>query len=233
MGLRFKPMPGLTLAVLICLPILIGLGVWQYQRWQWKQGVLTEIDAAVNAPPLRGLAAFEALSTESAVNFRRIQFDGSIPRDAPVRHLYRPSGNLQWVPFRRVEDADHAALVAFPAITDAIKDTAPVPDMGGVRAGYVRRIDPRRGFEKWVGPANNPIDNRWFEIDPAWLGDGQTTSYYIDASDGFRDAAALPVRRPDIPNNHVSYMFTWWSFAVILLVIYALLHRRAGRLSWS
>ncbi|MEM7730550.1 MAG: SURF1 family cytochrome oxidase biogenesis protein [Pseudomonadota bacterium] len=48
-------MPGLTLAVLICLPILIGLGVWQYQRWQWKTGVLAEVEAAVTAPPLDGI----------------------------------------------------------------------------------------------------------------------------------------------------------------------------------
>ena len=32
--------------------------------------------------------------------------------------------------------------------------------------------------------------------------------------------------RLDIPNNHLQYAVTWFSFAVILLVIYLLYHRR-------
>ena len=219
-------MPGLTAAVLVCLPILIGLGVWQYQRWQWKTGVLAEIDAAVTAPPLDGLAALA--DATGPLDFRRIQIDGEAT--GPAFHLYRPSGDIAWQPVRVVESGPHRALVAFPSFDDSVKDMVSDPVMDGPRAGYVRRVRARGGAAQRFGADDNPDANRWFNVNPggAWL---PGTDLYIDASDNQRVAADLPVQRPDVPNNHVSYMLTWWSFALILLVIYAILHVRAGRLS--
>lgn len=223
-------MPGLTAAVLICLPILMGLGVWQYQRWQWKTDVLTEIDLAVTAPPLQGISALSALSDDTPVDFRRIQVDGVAAGD--TWHVYRPVGAIQWQPFRIVAVDGQEVLVGFPTFDDRVKEAVVPPTLGGMRAGYVRRIRPASGFEKWLGADSSPETNRWFGINPdgSWL---PGSDIYIDLHPTERDAAALSVRRPDIANNHVSYMLTWWSFAVILLIIYAILHRRAGRLSWS
>ncbi|MGB3456784.1 MAG: SURF1 family protein [Litorimonas sp.] len=227
--IRFRPMPGLTLAVLICLPLLIGLGIWQYQRWHWKTDVLAEIDAAVTAPPLDGLAALAALPPAAAVDFRRISIEGEAV--GPAWHVYAPRGAIEWRPFRRVVSDDAKALVGFRPFDDRIKDTASVPSLGGVRAGYVRRVRSEGRFADWFGAKDNPAMNRWFSVNPdgAWL---PGTDLYIELDPTETDADALPVQRPDIPNNHVSYMLTWWSFALILLGIYAMLHHRAGRLSW-
>lgn len=223
-------MPGLTVVVLICLPILLGLGVWQYQRWQWKTDVLAEIDAAVTAAPLQGLGALLALPDETPVDFRRIQIKGTAT--GPTWHAYRPEAGIQWQPFRVVEDDGRQALVGFPTFDDRIKNAVVPPILSGQRAGYVRRIRPASGFGKWLVANSNPADNRWFAINPdgSW---GSNSDLYIDLDATETDASALLIRRPDIANNHVSYMLTWWSFAIILLIIYAILHRRAGRLSWS
>lgn len=223
-------MPGLTLVVLICLPILMGLGLWQYQRWQWKTGVLSEIDAAVSAPPLQGVSALTALSSDAPIDFRRIQFDGLAT--GTTWHVYRPEGAIQWQPFRLVKSQQQTVLVGFPTFDDRVKDDVAAPIFSGQGAGYVRRIRPVAGIEKWLTPENSPATNRWFAINPCgnWLPD---SDFYIDLHATQTDANALPVRRPEIANNHVSYMLTWWSFALILLIIYAMLHRRAGRLSWS
>ena len=225
MSLRFRPMPGLTAVTLLILPLLVGLGVWQYQRWQWKTGVLAEIDAAVSAPPLQGLDALA--DATGPLDFRRIQFDGEATGDTFL--LYRPSGNIAWMPVRVVETDRQRALVGFPTIQRTEADIEVVPTMDGTRAGYVRRIRDRTGAARLFGVSDNPQANRWYGVNPdgAWL---PGADLYIDASLDSRDADALPVRRPDVPNNHVSYMLTWWSFAVIWLIIYAVLHRRAGRL---
>ena len=231
MSLRFKPMPGLTLAVLICLPILIGLGVWQYQRWQWKQDILAEVDASVTAPPIIGLKALSLARTSSKrLDFRRIEFDAEAV--GTTWHVYRPDGAIQWQPFRQVEIDGDKVLVGFPSFEDQSKDIVAPPDLKGSRAGYVRRIRPRSGAETWFGTDSDPDRNQWFELNPdgVWIA-GATL--YIDLHPTETDAYALPVRRPEIANNHVSYMLTWWSFAAILLIIYGILHRRAGRLSWS
>lgn len=223
-------MPGLTLAVLICLPILIGLGIWQYQRWQWKQGVLAEVDAAVTAPPLSSLADLAAAQAAGApLDFRRIQISGTA--DGPVWYLYQPVGSIQWQPFRQVTQGAQSVLVGFPSIDDRLKTTASAPELTAPRAAYVRRIRPRTGLSRWIGTRSNTAENRWFEVNPdgAWL---PGATHYIALDPVETDAAKLPIRRPEIANNHVSYMLTWWSFALILLIIYAILHRRAGRLSF-
>jgi len=230
MSVRFRPMLGLTIVVLICLPILLGLGIWQYQRWHWKTGVLTEIDAAVTAPPLQGLSALTALPNDTPIDFRRIQINAEAV--GPTWHVYRPEGAIQWQPFRVVEGGGRSMLVGFPAFDNGLKADILPPVLDGPRAGYVRRIRPASGFAKWVGADNNPDANRWFAINPdgSWL---SGADIYIDLDAAETEALALPIRRPDVPNNHVSYMLTWWSFAFILLIIYAMLHQRAGRLSWS
>lgn len=222
-------MPGLTLAVLICLPILIALGVWQYQRWQWKLDVLAEVEAAVTAPPLSGLSDLaEAQANDQPLDFRRIQIEGEAI--GPVWHHYQPAGSIQWQPFRQLQSGGQTILVAFPAFDDRLKDSVPAPELTGTRAGYVRKIRPRSGMSDWLGTKSDPQTNRWFEINPdkVWLSGGD---YYVDLDVRETDAENLPIRRPEIANNHVSYMLTWWSFGVILLIIYAILHRRAGRLS--
>jgi surfeit locus 1 family protein len=226
---KFNPMPGLTLAVLICLPILIGLGIWQYQRWHWKTDILTEIDAAVTAPPLSGLDALAALPPDTPVDFRRITVTGRAM--GPTWYVYRPDGSISWQPFREVQSGGTRRLVGFPTIDDQVKATAPPPELDGVRAGYVRRVRDAGQMARWFGATDNPESNRWFSINPdgQWR-EGQTI--YIDLDPTKTEADALPVRRPDIPNNHVSYMLTWWSFAGILLLIYGLIHVRAGRLTW-
>lgn len=225
-------MPGLTVAVLICLPILIGLGIWQYQRWQWKIGILDEIEVSVTAPPLRGINALErALAEDEALDLRRIQIGGEAT--GPTYHLYRPEGGIQWQAFRTVKnESGRTALVGFGVFEDKQKAQVDAPTLDGERAGYVRRIRPRTGFAALVGAEHSPDNNRWFAINPDGAWDPEA-AVWIDLSNGARDATSLPVRRPDIPNNHVSYMLTWWSFAIILLVIYAILHKRAGRLSLS
>src|SRR4051812_17623415 len=41
---------GLTLTVIVCEVILVGLGAWQLQRLQWKQGVLAHVAALRSVP---------------------------------------------------------------------------------------------------------------------------------------------------------------------------------------
>ncbi|MEL6688655.1 MAG: SURF1 family cytochrome oxidase biogenesis protein, partial [Pseudomonadota bacterium] len=150
----------------------------------------------------------------------------------PAWHVYAPLGSIQWQPFRQVVFEGERALVGFQTFDDRIKDDVSLPNVSGPRAGYVRRIRPQGRFADWFVADDNPALNRWFSVNPdgAWV---RGINVYIELDPTETDANALPIRRPDIANNHVSYMLTWWSFAIILLIIYTILHRRAGRLSWS
>jgi len=104
-------------------------------------------------------------------------------------------------------------------------------------AGYVRLVR-----ETSMQPESNPVENDWyvFNAKPDVLDWERAvkeavipTAFYIKLVDNVEDARELAVKKPDLPNNHLSYMLTWYSFALILLVIYFLLHRKQGRLQFG
>ena len=44
MAFRFRPLPGFTIGALIMVAILVGLGVWQLQRLQWKEALIATVN---------------------------------------------------------------------------------------------------------------------------------------------------------------------------------------------
>lgn len=245
MRVRFRPMPWLTAIVAIMLAILISLGVWQYQRLQWKTGLLAEVEASVNAPPLTSLDDLErALEAGEPVDFRRIAFVSSPTAGEPVYAVYRTQkGGIYWDLFQRYG----GIFGKYDTVIDTAKPggeaKSPANIVADVLVGYVREDHPMGRVEAWSKSKPSPNKNRWFKFNQTgdW-GDAQTRlSHYVEiqsvlpfntADRGVSAAKSLPVRRPSIRNNHRDYMLTWFSFAGLLLIFYGLIHRRAGRLTW-
>ena len=245
MKLKFRPMPWLTVITTVMLAILIFLGVWQYQRLQWKTDLLAEVEASVTAPPLTSLDDLErAIAAGEPVDFRRIALTASPTAGQPVYAVYRTQqGGIYWDLFQRygnIYGRFQTVLDSNKPSGDAVSSAYIVPD---VLVGYVRADHPMGRVESWSKSKPTPDKNRWFKFNQSgdWGADDTRMSHYIniaqtlpfDTSDkGASAAAALPVQRPSIRNNHRDYMLTWFSFAGLLLIFYALIHRRAGRLSW-
>ncbi len=245
MKLQFKPMPWLTGIVAIMLVILITLGVWQFQRLQWKTNLLAEVEASVTAPPLTSLDDLErAIAADEPVDFRRIAFQSSPTAGQPIYAVYRTQqGGIYWDIFQQYG-------LVFGKYETVLNDSkpdgsavSPATLVADVLVGYVREDHPMGRVEGWLKSKPNRKTNRWFKFNQTgdW-GDAETRlSHYIDiertlpfdtADRGASVAAALPVRRPSIRNNHRDYMLTWFSFAILLIIFYLMIHRRAGRLSW-
>ena len=249
MKLQFRPMPWLTTIVAIMLMILISLGVWQYQRLQWKTALLEEIEASVTAPPLSSLDDLErAIAAGEPVDFRRISFVPEPVQGAPVYNVFKTqTGGIFWDVFNAIEDlrSDKLIFVKHKTIEDAQKtDEADFHPVGSLQDnfrtsyGYVRTDHPMGRVESWVKSQPNRETNRWFKFnqDGSW-GRGLDSndlilSHYLEIDFETKSAELLPIRRPSIRNNHRDYMLTWFSFAGLLLIFYALIHRRAGRLTW-
>lgn len=246
MKLHFKPMPWLTVFVVISLAILISLGTWQYQRLQWKTALLADVEAAVTAPPFNSLGDLQrAIADDEPVDFRRIQFTAKPLAGSPVYAVYAPQkGGIYWDQFRQYEGGPDI-FGRYERVADDVKPDSSLVVTNTLMAdsaiGYVRKVHPMGWVESLIKSKASPASNRWFKFNQSgdW-GQGEVmTSHYIDiveyesATDTQLDAANLPIKRPDIRNNHFDYMLTWYSFALILLIIYLILHRRAGRLKFS
>ena len=96
-------MPGLTLITAICVVILMSLGTWQYQRLQWKTALLAEVEAAINAPPLRSLRELETeIEAGNPVDFRRIGLTATMTGSDLPYLVYKPrQDGIYWRPMLR------------------------------------------------------------------------------------------------------------------------------------
>ena len=241
MALRFKPMPGLTLITAICVIILMSLGTWQYQRLQWKTALLAEVEAAINAPPLRSLRELESeIDAGNPVDFRRIELTATMTGSDLPYLVYQPrQDGIYWRAYAPLLESDINIYGAFGVVRDDKKEVYDISYLpSGVvnLAGHIRKTYPMGRIESWVKSSANPKSNRYFKFNQTgdWdIGGVIETDIYLDLSEDFDDASLLPIKRPEIRNNHFDYMLTWYSFAIILLIIYAIMHYRNGRLSWS
>lgn len=239
MKLHFKPMPWLTVSVAICLAILISLGTWQYQRLQWKTAYLAEVEAAVNAAPLTSWTQLRSeVDQDNPVDFRRADILAGTVSEAPAYFVYQPrKGGIYWRYFQQVSAKGHQFFAATESVPDSGKESydAPKQTLSIRLTGYIRKNEPMGFMERLVKSKASPNQNRYFKFDQTkdWSANGAATDYYLDVVAIDREASDLPIKRPEIRNNHLDYMLTWYSFAVILLIIYFILHFRAGRLEFS
>jgi len=242
----FKPMPWLSIVTVICTAILITLGVWQYQRLQWKTALLADVDRAANAAPLTSLSQLSrAIDAKDAVDFRRIDIAVSPVQSAQNKFVFYPlQGGIFWQNFRAFQHKNETGRDSIIyAATDIIEDKNR-EDFQPISIdriiGYVRLSHALGTIESGVKSKANPDKNRYFKFNQTgdW-GAGFTQNaiffenYYLEHVAGASAANTLPPRRPKIRNNHFDYMLTWFSFAGILLIIYVMLHIRAGRLGMN
>ncbi len=238
----FKPMPWLSFITPICLAILIGLGVWQYQRLQWKTDLLARVEIAVNAPPITSLTELRAaIEQGEAVDFRRIEIAADLIPNAESKLVFYPqTGGIYWRGFAPVtsnSDANSAIIyAAMDIVEDKNRDIYKARPVDKI-IGYVRFAHALGAIESRVKSKASPEKNRYFKFNQTgdWdKGLPQTAyffeDYYLEYVLGAAHAKTLPIKRPKIRNNHFDYMLTWFSFAFIWLIIYAILHVKAGRL---
>jgi surfeit locus 1 family protein len=230
---------GFTIFALAALALLIGLGVWQLQRLQWKQGLIAEIEARTKAPPV-GLAEALALAKHGGdPSYLHVRVAGRFENDKE-RHLYAiADGAPGWHLITPLTTEDGAVvLVDRGFVPDAMKEQATRPEsmIEGESSvtGLVRLPESQGTFT----PDTDPDRNRWYFRDL----DGMARSmfggkppnlapFFIEAEEsGPKGSWPLAGQtRLDLPNNHLQYALTWFLLAFCLVVIYAVYVRQALR----
>jgi surfeit locus 1 family protein len=179
-----------TIAALGAITVLAGLGTWQVQRLHWKESLIAERDARLAAPPI----AIEEATP--AVEFRRVRVAG---RFVEGRAIFLES---------RVNPKGEAGYHLVMPLLLTSGATVWV-DRGWVRG---RSVPPasgeaviegvvRRGGKPsaWM-PDNDPAHNIWFFVD---------APFFIDTNPP-----------PEIVNNHLQYVITWYGLALACAAIY-------------
>jgi surfeit locus 1 family protein len=234
---RFTLWP--TIFTIPAILLTLWLGSWQVERLAWKTKLIADREAALSAPPI---AVPDDMDAARALDFHRIAGDGTFLNDKElyigafstrdvegyqvVTPLRLANGkiilvNRGWVPEARKDPAARAeGQIEGPTTMDGI-----------LRIPFV----PKSMFSSLVPtPINRPNENFWFYVDiPGMVAkDGldpaSVLPFYVEAGPA-KNPGGFPVggqTRISLPNDHLQYAITWYSFAVILAAIYLIYHYR-------
>jgi surfeit locus 1 family protein len=229
---------GLTVATILALILLLGLGVWQLQRLKWKEGLLAHIAALQSAPARPLEPELDALAAGRNVDFTRVRLTCPGLGAAPFLELYGlKDGQAGWrlvsacaVSSRRYR----TVLVDRGFVIDTVTARPPVDRSAAapVELVGVLRTPDRPSF---MTPKNRTDGDRWYSRDiPAMartLGAAQPAPIFLFAetssNPGFAGLEPAPLPA-EIPNRHLEYALTWFGLAAALAGVYAavLLRRR-------
>ncbi len=139
---------GLTLASAIAFIVMIGLGVWQVQRFQWKEQTLARIEALSHAPPQPIGPVLARAARGETVDFTRVVADCAPAPAAPAAFsMSARDGDYVWRALSPCRSAASAWQVRIDrGLFDAARGQTAAPAVSlpapGVVTGVLRKTGP-------------------------------------------------------------------------------------------
>ena len=199
---------------LIGTAILVGLGTWQMQRLEWKQGILTQIESRIGGDP----ASLPATGDPERDRYQPVMLNGTIDTDelyVLVSQKQVGAGYRVISPF--VTDDGRRIMLDRGFIPVADRDLA---RQGGEKeiTGNLHWPDDRSS----ATPENDIAGNIWFARDIDAMSEVLDTEPLLVIARNMSPAdpgvTPLPVDTSGIPNDHLQYAITWYSLAVVWLI---------------
>jgi len=214
-----------VIAAIFGCVILIGLGIWQLHRLEWKEALIADLNARLAAPPVS-----LSESIDHPAEFLHVHASGTFAHQGEIFVLDSQGGIPGWrvvTPLR--SDDGIFVLVDRGFVADEQRDPSRRPGSqpeGHVEvSGYVSRHPGGQGL---FTPDNDAAKNNWYWWDvPAMLAFGKVdprsrvAPFILHALPG-NDAAVVP--RPSSPvlgmsNKHLQYALTWFGLAIVLAAV--------------
>ncbi|MEO0401940.1 MAG: SURF1 family protein [Pseudomonadota bacterium] len=210
---------------LIGAGILISLGVWQVQRLTWKQDLLAQIEAQIDAPALTLDAAltpafqrYSPVAVTGVFGAAHVRMLASRKSVGPVYRIIRPFDT----------DAGQRILVD----TGWQAQSAPVRAVAATPVTLSGNLDAPIEADGFT-PAPDLDANIWFARDVPALADTLETAPVLlvlrEAPEIDLGVTPWPVDTAGIPNDHLQYAITWFSLAAIWMAMTTYFVRRPMR----
>lgn len=219
-----------TIAGFICLT---GLGFWQLQRLSWKQDLMAKIELRMVADRRTFSEVLQSWKHDKDVEYYRIRVQGLFEHDKEI-HFYtvdnsRPGWRIL-TPLKLDKGVRIFVDRGFVPLThknEENRERAQFSDPVEI-TGFVRRFAKKKGL---FVPDNNLAKNEWYWKSRQQMSEFifperrvQIAPFFIE-SDDLKNPEIWPrggVTRLNLPNRHLEYAITWFSLAVVLLIMYFL-----------
>ncbi len=216
---------------------LCGLGVWQLQRLEWKQGLIARIDARVQLPPLSLMEVSGVWNDTKDVEYFPVQLTGRFLHDRE-RHIYAlENGKTGWQIFTPFVTHTGTILINRGFVADRFK-AASTRREGQIEDSIaITGLMRETGIQSRFVPDNDVTANIWYWRDlrgmsfSSGIAETDILPFYVDM-DAPSPPGAMPrpgTTRLRISNNHLSYALTWFVLAGVMIVIVALFVRKSRR----
>jgi surfeit locus 1 family protein len=237
----------IALIALLLFSTFYSLGVWQVHRRAWKLDLISKVDSRVHRPAVEAPLRPQWPAVNAAADeYLHVQASGTFLYDRQTLvQAVTDYGSGFWVltPLRR--DDGELVMVNRGFVLPQWRKQAsaePASPAPVAVAGLLRMDEPKGMFMRH----NDPAIDLWYTRDlqgiAAKRGLGPVAPYFIDMQAGpgaQPDPKAAPVAgltQVHFPNNHLSYLITWFALAAMTLAGAGLLWRdewrrgKAGRL---
>jgi len=219
----------LTLLGVLLFASFVALGTWQVYRLGWKRDLIARVDARVHAAPVAapGRGQWGEVNAQNS-EYRHVELQGRFLNDRrTLVWAATDLGSGYWL-VTPLQQADGSVVLInrgfVPADWCGLKSSCDAGPSGDTRVtGLLRISEAPRPFRH-----NDPARNSWYTRDVAAIAEARgvkdVAPYFVD-----EDAApgTLDVGKPawpqggltvvSFPNNHLSYLITWYVLALMVL----------------
>lgn len=206
--------------------ILVGLGVWQWQRLDWKTGILAQIDAKITAAPV----ALPEIVSPDADKYLPVTVAGRLlgPEALVLTSVKDAGAGYRVIAAMEVTGSDRKIMVDLGFVGDAkrefLRPTTPITVTGNLHwPEEVDRFTPEPELLRHVWFA------REVERMANVLGTKQVLVVARTLDPAIPEITPMPVDTASVANDHLTYAITWFSLAFVWLGMTALLVWRIRR----
>ncbi|KAG4305989.1 hypothetical protein PORY_000899 [Pneumocystis oryctolagi] len=220
------------LLTLAAIPVItFGLGTWQYYRLQWKRNLIQNFEERLSKEPLK-LTKDTNFFDLRELEYQRVSITGKFKHDEEILVgplIFEGKNGYNVITPMEIDDGCSCLInrgwIPFD-MADQSKRTEGLSNKKVTIQGLIR-LPPKNNL---FTPSNKPELKKYYHIDIKQMSEStRSQPIYIEQilEDDFIMAAFLATKgspigkiaRLQIRNNHLEYMFTWYTLSVATSVM--------------
>lgn len=225
-----KPRPIPLIMSVTAFLLMMGLGIWQMQRLEWKEGLIADIEKTEKERPSEILPPDAELKNHP---FARYLVSGTFLNEQEfhlaARDYKAVRGYHILTPFRTDDGRIILLNRGWVPTERKNRETRPESLIEGPTTQIIRlRTDKDRNY---FTPDASPKDNIWFWKDRKGMEKYSGLDMAPVTADvlGEQNIEHLPVPLEDkmvLRNDHLGYALTWFMVGIAVAIIFIVYHRK-------